>query len=132
MRYRQFVTASQWDLVRGGGQWLDTLFLPDAGVVCTFTSEWRVDPAGGMAEIPTMYARFGTLAAELALRPKSAVGEQPPEEIQVSAAFAAEARRLADLTAQVRATSDRLGAQACATGIARPALARDFHEWPKQ
>lgn len=115
------------DFSHGGGQWLDSLFLPDSGVVCTFASEWRPTLSNLWApEVSTMHVRRSTLADELAARPKSPVGEQPPEEIQVSAAFAREAIRLADLTEQVRATGDQLGATALSTGLARPPLARDF------
>ncbi len=128
LRYRQFICESGVEFIHGGGRWLDCLFLPDAGVVCTIAFEWRPMPENAFPpEAPCMYARRATLDDELAKRPQeSPLGKEAPEEIEVSAAFAREAIRLADLTAQQRSLADELGAKCVAASFARAPVDRDF------
>lgn len=128
LRYRQFICESGMEFIHGGGRWMDCLFLPDAGVVCTIAFEWRptVDNAFP-PDVPCVYARRSTLAAELGKRPKeSPLATQAPEEIEVSAAFARDAIRIADLTEQQRALADDLGARCVSASFVRPPLDRDF------
>jgi hypothetical protein len=109
LRYRVMVVESALDYSHGGGQWIDELYLPDAGVVCNVV--WNLETCanekgehvftGGW--VPTMNAFFGSMEERIGSgSDKSVDPRKPPVEITVPSELAERIMHVAEVEREQR------------------------------
>jgi len=103
-RYPVLIVNGEVDFFRGGGEWVDTLYIPESGVVCRvlWDTEVNVDKQGtvsGIERVPRLFVAYGTMGKERRSNPKEeAESDVEPVKVVIPAALAREIQRLAELT----------------------------------
>lgn len=115
LRYSVVYSESGFDLVHGGGRWVQEIFFPDLKVACMLVFDWRDLLAAKGAE-PRLYA----FPADKPRNDLTGLHDAKPsaiEEIEVPAAVADEIRKLAELTKRWEEETWRLGQSVAAAKL---------------
>jgi hypothetical protein len=117
LRYRVLVHESACDLVHGGGQWIDELYLPDHGVVCNVTGEPAPTKEDPFATRHRMHAFKGKIRNVFAETVNGEPQEHPTEELRIPRELAERILELADLTERQRRLAETAAAAARDAGV---------------
>jgi len=113
LRYPMLIVEGALDSAHGGGEWVDTLFIPEFGIV--FRVLWQsnvgVNEKGQytIERTPRLHTAFSTMDEERKANPADEAGSGvEPVEVAIPASLAREILRIAEMTR----ARDRAGSSA--------------------